>query len=381
MNAWRKCALVTSMLGIGGCSDSQSPPPLPQDLNVVPIASGLSSPVFLTAPANDPRLFIVEQTGRIRVIKNGQLLATPYLDVTAKIVCCGERGLLGLAFHPQFATNGFFYIKYTPAGGGSTTIERYHATPTADVAEAASAALVLNAPQPQTNHNGGMLAFGPDGMLWIGTGDGGGGGDPQNFGQSLNTLLGKMLRIDVNVAGAGYNIPPNNPFATSSVNRREIWGWGLRNPWRYSFDRETGTLYVADVGQGAWEEVHVVSPSQSSVNYGWRIMEGLHCYNATTCNQSGLDLPVHEYGHPGGHCSITGGYVYRGSAIPNLRGHYLYSDYCTGFLRSFRMHDGVAVDHVEWDVGALGSVLSFGQDAAGELYILSSNGIVGRLSP
>ena len=379
MNALRTCALVGTMLGAASCSDSQTPPPLPQDINVVVVASGLSSPLFLTAPTGDARLFVVEQTGRIRVIKNGQVLATPYLDVTAKITCCGERGLLGLAFHPAFATNGFFYINYTGAGG-NTVIERYHATPAADVAEANSASLVLGFTQPYSNHNGGMLAFGPDGMLWIGTGDGGSGGDPQNYGQSLNTLLGKMLRIDVNVAGAPYGIPANNPFVGSGTNRPEIWGWGLRNPWRYSFDRANGTLYIADVGQGAWEEVHVVSPTQSSVNYGWRIMEGNHCYGASTCDRSGLNIPVHEYGHTGGSCSITGGYVYRGNAVPNLRGRYFYSDYCTGFLRSFRMENGQAVEHVEWDVGALGSVLSFGEDAAGELYILSAAGTVFRFA-
>ena len=376
------CRLSVSLLLVGNaCSDSEAPPPLPQDLNVVVVASGLNSPVFLTTPSGDSRLFVVEQAGRIRVIRNGQLLAVPYLDVTAKIACCGERGLLGLAFHPAFATNGFFFIKYTAAGGGSTVIERYHATPTSDVAEAASASPVLTAPQPQTNHNGGMLAFGPDGMLWVGTGDGGGGGDPQNYGQSLNTLLGKMLRLNVSVTGTGYTIPANNPFVGSPTNRQEIWGWGLRNPWRYSFDRENGALYIGDVGQGQYEEVHVVSPTQSSINYGWRIMEGNHCYNASTCDRTGLNIPVHEYSHQGGHCSITGGYVYRGAAIPNLRGHYLYSDYCTGFLRSFRMEGASAVEHVEWNVGALGSVTSFGEDAAGEVYILNAGGTVFRLVP
>jgi glucose/arabinose dehydrogenase len=378
MTARRCVAPFLLLVAISGCSESQSPLPLPDELSVTPVASGLSSPVFLTAPSNDTRLFVVEQTGRIRLIKNGQLLPTSYLDIASKVTCCGERGLLGLAFHPSFATNGFFYVNYTGAGG-HTVIERYHATPASDVADASSASLVLGFNQPFSNHNGGMLAFGPDGMLWIGTGDGGSGGDPQNNGQTLTTLLGKMLRIDVNVAGAAYGIPTNNPFASSSTNRREIWGWGLRNPWRYSFDRETGMLFVADVGQGTWEEVHVVPHTTASVNYGWRIMEGNHCYNAPTCDQSGLNIPVHEYDHSGGNCSVTGGYVYRGSAIPSLRGRYFYSDYCTGFLRSFRMENGTAVEHVTWDAGALGNVTSFGEDSSGELYILGGNTVF-RLS-
>jgi glucose/arabinose dehydrogenase len=361
------------------CSD-QGPTPLPADLSVETVVSGLSAPVFLTSPPNDTRLFVVEQSGSIRVIKNGQLLATPYLNIASKITYGGERGLLGLAFHPNFATNGFFYVNYVNTSN-NTVIERYHATPSSDVAELTSASLVLGITQPSfTNHKGGMIAFGPDGMLWIGTGDGGSGGDPQNNGQTLSTLLGKMVRIDVNVAGAAYGIPANNPFVGSGTNRQEIWGWGLRNPWRFSFDRETGDLYVADVGQGLWEEVNVVPRTQASVNYGWRVMEGTHCYNATTCNQSALTLPVHEYDHSDGNCSVTGGYVYRGSAIPSLRGRYLYSDYCTGFLKSFRMANGTAVEHVTWDVGALGNVTSFGEDSAGELYILA-DGTVFRLTP
>jgi glucose/arabinose dehydrogenase len=372
-----RCAPIILALGLGSCIDSVPPVPLPASLRVVPVATGLSSPVFLTAPPGDSRQFVVEQTGRIRVIKGGQLLVTPYLDIASKITCCDERGLLGLAFHPNFAANGFFYVNYTGAGG-HTVIERYRASPASDVADAASAFLVLGVEQPFANHNGGMLAFGPDGMLWIGTGDGGDAGDPQNNGQTLTTLLGKMLRIDVN--RAPYGIPADNPFATSTTNRREIWSWGLRNPWRYSFDRVSLELFVADVGQNAWEEVHVVPYTRASVNYGWKIMEGTRCYSAPTCNQTGLDIPVHEYGHTDGNCSITGGYVYRGAAIPGILGRYFYSDYCTGFLRSFRRANGQTVEHMEWDVGDLGNVTSFGEDSAAELYILSTNGTVYRLS-
>lgn len=363
------------------CSNSAAPPvPLPDEIAVVPVATGLINPLYLTAPAGDSRLFIVEQRGTIRVVLNGQLLSQPYLDLRGKVTPNGpdERGLLGLAFHPNFWQNGFFYVNYTDLNS-NTRIERYTTAPLSDVADANSASLVLAITQPFTNHNGGHLLFGADGMLWIGMGDGGSGGDPQGNGQRLTTLLGKMLRIDVNAA-APYGIPPNNPFAGHATNRPEIWGIGLRNPWRYAFDHAAGLLYVADVGQNLWEEVHVVSSSSPSVNYGWRIMEGAHCYSAPTCDQTGLDLPALEYDHGQG-CSITGGFVYRGSAIPGIRGHYFYSDYCTGFLRSFRYANGAATEQRTWSVGALGNVLSFGEDAAGELYILSATGTVYRLSP
>ena len=361
------------------CRDATaSDEPLPTSLKLVPVVAGLSSPLYLTAPTGDARLFIVEQPGRIRVVKSGQLLTAPYLDISAKLTSGGERGLLGLAFHPKFATNGFFYVNYTDLNG-DTRIERYHATPSADVADAASASFVLGIAQPFANHNGGMLLFGPDDMLWIGTGDGGSGGDPQGNGQKLTTLLGKMLRIDVD-AGSPYVIPPSNPFVSQTGARGEIWGYGLRNPWRFSVDRVAGMLLVADVGQNLWEEVHVVPAARAGVNYGWNTMEGKHCYNATTCNQTGLDIPVIEYDHGQG-CSITGGYVYRGSAIPAVRGHYFYSDYCTGFLKSFRLADGAATEQRTWRVGDVGSVLSFGEDAAGELYVLSANGNVYKLSP
>ena len=367
-------AITMLAAGLAACSEP-TPPALPASIVVMPYVAGLNAPVFLTSPPGDSRRFIVEQGGTIRVVANGVLLETPYLDVSTKISSGGERGLLGLAFHPEFAANGLFYVNYTDLNG-DTRIERYHSEPGADVADANSASLVLAFDQPFSNHNGGMLLFGPDGMLWIGTGDGGSGGDPQGHGQRLNTLLGKMLRIDVNTPP--YAIPPDNPFANSTTARPEIWGIGLRNPWRYTIDRETGLLYVADVGQNAWEEVHVVQRTTPNVNYGWNVMEGQNCFAASTCNQTGLDLPVIEYSHDEG-CSITGGFVYRGDLIPGLRGHYLYSDFCSGFLRSFRLDNGVAVDRREWNVGDLGNVLSFGEDADRELYVLSNDGTIYRL--
>jgi glucose/arabinose dehydrogenase len=350
----------------------------PLVLGVQEVIQGLTNPVYLTAPANDARLFIVEQPGRIRVYKNGTLLGASFLDITGIVRCCGEEGLLSLAFDPAYATNGRFYVYYTD-NNGDIAVARYTATPTGDVANAGSRTEVITIPHPgQSNHNGGLAMFGPDGMLYLGTGDGGGGGDPQNNGQNINALLGKLLRL--NVATLPYTIPAGNPFA-GTAGADEIWAYGLRNPWRYAFDAPAGALYIADVGQGAWEEVNAVAATTPGVNYGWRRTEGTHCYPpdpSEACNRAGLTLPVLEYDHGQG-CSITGGFVYRGAAIPELTGHYLYSDYCSGFLRSFRLPGGPPVDHRTWAIGSIGNVLSFGVDAIGEIYMLSANGRVYRI--
>jgi glucose/arabinose dehydrogenase len=371
--------LVVAAL-VNACSSSPVEEiPEPTQLTLELVASGLSSPVFLTSPANDQRLFVVEQAGRIRIIQNGQLLETPFLDIRSRIASGGERGLLGLAFHPNYSTNGFFYVNFTDLAG-HTRVERFTVgAGTPNVANATSSKLIITINQPYANHNGGMVAFGPDRKLYIGMGDGGSGGDPQGHGQNLTTLLGDMLRIDVD-AGDPYSIPADNPYAASTQARREIWASGLRNPWRFSFDRADGMLYVADVGQGQYEEINAVPASQAGINYGWVIMEGAHCYPADPCTRTGLTLPVHEYTHSDG-CSVTGGYVYRGSRIPGLAGLYFYSDYCTGFLKSFRLRNGTAEDHRTWNVGSIGSVLSFGEDAGGELYILTANGRVHRIAP
>jgi glucose/arabinose dehydrogenase len=347
-------------------------------LRVREVASGLDSPVFLTAPRGDARLFVVEQPGRIRVIENGQLLATPFVDLTSRISAGGERGLLGLAFHPSYATNGFFYVNYTDTRG-DTRVERYTVSRTdRNRADVATSLLLLAIPQPYANHNGGMLAFGPDGKLYVGTGDGGSGGDPLGNGQSLSTLLGKLLRVDVD-AGTPYAVPRDNPFAGRAGARTEIWAYGLRNPWRFAFDPPSNRLYIADVGQGRVEEIDVARDSEAGLNYGWNVMEGSECYNATGCRKDELRQPVAEYDHGStGGCSITGGYVYRGS-IAGIRGHYFYADYCRGWVRSIRLDGaGAVAERREWNVGTLGSVTSFGVDAAGELYVMSANGRVWR---
>jgi glucose/arabinose dehydrogenase len=378
----RSVAVLSAAVLLLGCSDGTEAmgpdprEPLPGELGLQLVIEGLSSPLYLTAPPGDARLFVVEQGGRIRIIENGQLLPTPFLDLGGRISSGGERGLLSMAFHPDYATNGFFYVDYTDPNG-DTRVERYRVSADPRVADATSATLILAVDQPFANHNGGLLKFGVDGMLYIGMGDGGSGGDPQGHGQNPASLLGKLLRIDVD-AGDPYAIPTDNPFATSATARREIWASGLRNPWRFSFDRETNDLYVADVGQNRYEEINVVAGSAAGVNYGWSVMEGAHCFQATTCDQGGLTLPVLEYEHPDG-CSVTGGYVYRGSAIPGLVGHYLYSDFCAGWLRSFRYADGRATDERDWAVGDIGNVMSFGEDNAGELYILTAGGDVYRI--
>jgi glucose/arabinose dehydrogenase len=372
-----------------GCGGSEPMPPAPPGGNedpptairLVQVAAGLTSPVHLASPPGDDRLFVVERRGRIRIIEGGQLRSDPFLDITQDVGSDGsEQGLLSVAFHPQYASNGFFYVNYTDRNG-DTRIERYTVS-AADPnrANPASAKLVLGIDQPPyRNHNGGLLVFGPDGMLYAGMGDGGSAGDPFGNGQNKATLLGALLRIDVD-RGDPYAIPPDNPYTDDPAARGEIWAIGLRNPWRFAFDPPTSRLYVADVGQNRYEEVNVVDARTPGLNYGWNIMEGVHCYPTEPCEPDGLVLPVLEYTHDDG-CSVTGGAVYRGDAIPGLVGHYFYADYCAGWIRSFRYEDGRVTEAREWPVGSVGNILSFGQDAAGELYVLSSNGRVYRIEP
>jgi glucose/arabinose dehydrogenase len=353
---------------------------------------GLVFPVFLTAPPGDTtRLFVVERGGVIKIIdaNTQQALPTPFLNLSAQVTTGGEEGLLGLAFHPNYSANGFFYVNYTNLSG-DTEIRRFQASPDPNVADPATSLLILSVDQPAglTNHKAGWLGFGQDGFLYAALGDGGGAGDPGENAQNLGSLLGKILRINVDADGfladaaRNYAIPGTNPFPAGAAP--EIWSFGLRNPWRPSFDRTTGDFYIADVGQNAREEVNVAtlaSGAGAGVNFGWDTMEGSLCFEpATGCTTGGLALPVLEYNHSEG-CSITGGYVYRGAALPAVRGTYFYGDFCTGFVRSFRFANGAATEQTDW--AALrppgGGITSFGEDASGELYILTSGGGLFRI--
>lgn len=330
------------------------------------IGSGLTAPIFLAAPPNDARLFIAERAGRIRIFSNGALLAQPFLDISNRVSLDGERGFFSFAFHPQYATNGFFFVHYTDLNG-SIVVERFQRSADPNVANPGGT-VVIGIPHANfNNHNGGTIAFGADGFLWISTGDGGGAGDPFQNAQNPAQLLGKMLRIDVSILP--YNVPFTNPFMN------EVWALGLRNPWRWAFDRDTNRVYIADVGQNRLEEVDVAPSDQAGVNYGWPITEGSACFPSEPCNQSGQTLPVLEYDHSTG-CSITGGYVYRGAAIPDLQGRYFYSDFCSGFLRSLRFANGLAIERIDWNIARPGSVVSFGEDANRELYVIADNRVL-----
>ena len=344
------------------------------------VAGGLVSPLFLTAPASDARLFIVEKPGRIRIVKNGTLLSTPFLNITSSVSSSGERGLLSMAFDPHYTTNGFLYVYYTDLSG-NIAVDRFKVSTDPDMTDPTTVIHILSIPHPvNANHNGGLLAFGPDGFLYVGTGDGGGAGDPPGNAQNLDNLLGKLLRIDVSAATAmqPYSIPATNPFLGQAGRRGEIWAYGLRNPWRYAFDATAGLLYIADVGQARREEVDVAVASEGGLNYGWNVSEGSLCYPNDPCDKTGMTPPVFEYDHSLG-CSITGGYVYRGSVIPELQGRYFYSDFCGGWLKSLVYRAGAATEQTDWPVANIGSVLSFGEDGQKEMYMLSSNGNVYRI--
>lgn len=374
----------TAASGCGSQFENETPtlPRGPEPVALAQVAAGLAFPLYLTAPPGDPRLFIVEKGGTIRIVQDGALLSTPFLDLSGQVSTGDEQGLLGLAFDPQYATSGRFVVHYTDLAG-DTRVAAYRVSSDPDFADPATGDTILAVDQPFGNHNGGQVLFGPDGFLYVMLGDGGAGGDPGGRGQSLDDLLGSILRIDP-VDGGGYAVPADNPFVGSAGARPEVWSFGLRNPWRVDFDPATGDLYVADVGQQRWEEVSVSAALEGAgrgVNFGWRIMEGPECFGAESCDQSGLQPPIVSYGREDG-CAVTGGGVYRGSAIPALQGHYFYADYCRGWVRSFRLVNGAAVDQFEWpDLAPGGSVLSFGRDAAGELYVLGATGGVYRIVP
>ena len=347
-------------------------------------ASGLNQPVYLThAGDGSGRLFVVEKSGAIRIIKQGQLLAQPFLDISDHVGNDGEAGFLSVAFPPDYAASGYFFVYYNHIDknlrppeaedngrndGYDTVVARFRVTADPDRADKTSEEWVLTRNQPFTNHNGGLITFGPDGYLYIGLGDGGSAGDPDGNGQDLLVHLGKILRLDTS-SGSPYGVPDSNPFIARSSARPEIWAWGLRNPWRFSFDRQTGDLWIADVGQDSVEEVDFQpAGSKGGQNYGWNVVEGSECFKpATGCDTTGMVLPIFEYSHNEG-CSITGGYVYRGRAYPALAGAYLFTDYCSGNLWVTRQ---VAPGEFETEQAGMfrRSVSSFGEDESGELYV------------
>ncbi|HKN32187.1 MAG TPA: PQQ-dependent sugar dehydrogenase [Terriglobales bacterium] len=361
------------------CSCGTTPPP-PLTLSLTTVVSGLGSPVDLQVPSdNTGRFFVVEQPGTIRIISNGALLATPFLDITSQVDFGGEKGLLGLAFHPSYSQNRRFYVNYDRVSGGQmqTVISEFQASAiNPNLADATTERILFTVVQPFPNHKGGQLVFGPDGFLYIGLGDGGSGGDPLRNGQSLQTMLGKMLRIDVDHTSSGlaYAIPPDNPFAAGG-GLPEIWAYGLRNPWRFSFDRSTSRLFCADVGQDHYEEVDIL---QKGGDFGWNIMEGLHCFNpATGCNMNGLILPIAEYDHTEGD-AVIGGYVYHGTAIPQLAGTYLLSDFGSGTI--WNLTESPPGTWTRTRLLSTGrNISSFGQDPSGELYVLDYGGSVLKL--
>lgn len=360
-----------------------------QDLELVEFATGLDSPVDITN-AGDDRLFITERDGTIRIVNpDGSIEPGEFLDIDNLVTSCGgscEIGLLGLDFHPDFANNGFFYVNYTATGGGNTHVSRFSvSTDNPNAADPSSEVLLLNIPQPYGNHNGGGIKFGPDGYLYIGMGDGGSGGDPQAFSQNRQTLLGKMLRIDVD-GGSPYGIPADNPFVNDDETLDEIWSIGMRNPWRFSFDRLTNDLWIGDVGQNAWEEVDFEpAGSAGGLNYGWRCREGQTNFNTANCPPtSELTEPVHVYETSSGFgqgCSITGGFVYRGCDYPELYGKYIYGDYCSSRIWALTPNGDGTFSNQELLNYDNNEISAFGEDINGELYMAAlSEGRIYRLT-
>jgi len=365
-------AARTSTPTTGASATAPAPVDIPE-LTLEQVASGFQRPTFVThAGDGSGRLFVLEKPGRIRVVKGGSLQNAPFLDIQSLVRSSGnEQGLLGLAFHPDFAQNGRFFVAYTALDAKNTVAEYRVTERGGDRADPGTAKVLIAQADQYPNHNGGMLAFGPDGYLYISMGDGGSGGDPLGSGQNKGTLLGKLLRVDVD-GGEPYGIPDSNPFADDPSAKGEVWAWGLRNPWRFSFDRETGDIWIADVGQNKYEEIDFQpAGSKGGENYGWNVMEGEECYRAGCTPLDSFVPPVFVYDHGDG-CSVTGGYVYRGKAIPSMRGAYLFTDYCTGKLWA-TLREGEAFETEE--IGSLPQgVSSFGEDEDGELYVVLDQG-------
>ncbi len=379
---------MASFLGRAEGLTPMIPPPVVEPA-IETVATGFSRPVFATSPAGDDRLFVVEKGGYIRIVDNDVRQPGAFLDINDLVSGANEQGLLGLAFHPNYAGNGLFYVSYTDTAGDSRIVE-YQVSSDPSVADEGTARLIIEVDQPDdyTNHNGGMILFAPDGNLLFGLGDGGSGGDPWGNGQNTDTLLGSMLRIGVDGddfpgdSNRNYTIPADNPFV-GTAGADEIWAYGLRNPWRFSVDETVDLLYIGDVGQGRWEEIDVTPIDDGGLNYGWNELEGNHCYpSGSSCDATGTVPATVEYSHSYG-CSVTGGYVYRGSEFADLAGHYFYADYCAGDLLSFKYEAGTVAAERNWtsELGKVGSVTSFAVDDAQRLYILNEAGRLLRLAP
>lgn len=366
-------------------------------IRIEPVGSGFKRPVYATAPSGDPRLFIVEQAGVIRVVKDGAVLPRPFLDIRSLVHSDAEQGLLSMGFHPDFRSNGYFFVYYLDRTR-HIRIDRFRVSPDPDVADSASKRAILSIDKPGWEHNGGLLKFGPDGMLYIGTGDGGNQARLSRNAQDSQSLLGKMLRLDVSEDSA-YGIPPGNPFHGGKAGRPEIWATGLRNPWRFAFDSAAGLAYIADVGQWHREEVNVVRSNRAGTNFGWNVMEAGFCYwtpgrgnwpsltgrvywkltrvfgRIPVCGHRRFELPAVEYIHGVDGCAVIGGSVYRGRLIPALVGQYIFSDFCGHWVRSFRYANGAAADKQERKTADIGQVVSFGEDGFGEMYIVGDKGV------
>jgi glucose/arabinose dehydrogenase len=382
--------ILAAILSVQGCSKKDdktinpnpTPPPGPTDLGLRLIQDGFSFPTYVAAaPGDTSRLFVCEKGGVIRLVKNGTLLTTPFLDVSGLVSTGDEEGLLSIVFEPSYTSTGRFYICYTNTAG-DPVIARYLRSADPDVAESSPQAIILTVDMPdEVNHKGGMLAFGPDGYLWASFGDGGGQNDPRGYGQTKNDLMGSLIRIDVS-GNSGYQVPSTNPFTAPA--RAELWDFGFRNPWRFSFDRLTGDLYIGEVGQDSHEEVNVglagIGARGRGANYGWSITEGTSCFNPSSgCDKTGITMPVLTYDHGVG-CAVIGGYVYRGIAIPGLQGTYFYGDHCNGWIKSFRLAGGVATQQTDWaSLDTNGNITSFGEDSRGEIYVATEGGSVYKI--
>ena len=396
--AKRRLTLLPLVLTLAACgspqADAETPNPAPSNppaegsapaptVTLEAFVSGLEQPTgVVNAGDGSGRLFVTQKTGLARVVQGGAVLDAPFLDLTDTVSTDAEQGLLGLAFHPDYAENGRFFVNYTRADG-ATVVAEFAVSEDANSADRGSEQVLLTISQPYANHNGGDLAFGPDGYLYIGMGDGGAGGDPEGNGQDPDTLLGAMLRIDVD-NGEPYAVPQDNPFVGSESAAPEVWAYGLRNPWRFSFDREIGDLWIADVGQNAFEEVNLQpADSAGGENYGWNITEAESCFNEAnptaplrSCDEEGLTGPVLSYPHSEGQ-SVTGGYVYRGEAIPALNGFYVYGDFSSGTIWGAAVQGGGYASTELADAGF--NVVAFGEDEAGELYVADFSGALYRI--